>query len=490
MHLSRRVLWKQGLFLVPQHLQQQELAFDDAVSTAWQMGQMHGHGVWRLRFREPLDGRVGIDVLDLQAVTPDGTFVSAGPEARHRVNAAIEYADAPANLRVQTAGVFLALAREERDIQAVSDPAAGPGTGPTRFVASFEALRDRYDVGQLEERHVELLSYRLRVHVIPDDEGGRNQVADLSRRNELLRIARLKREGERYVVDRSYFPPSLRLDAVAHDSVADAGSLLGRIVRLSNLIAGQIDGFASEKRDRGMAMDLTSSQNLPMFLVLATLYRQAATFRQFAEQERVHPATVYFHLRQAVAELAAFSAETDYLGGVNAASGGQVQGRLPPYDHDDIGHVFDEAIRCLKRLLDALSMSSAMSIELEFDGRSTWTADVPDEFFDGRSPGFFVVVESALSNEDVDKRLNDRKIGPSAEMSDLIDRRIEGLRIDYRRYPPPQLPQRSDRYTYYEVDQDHIYWGRIKRHRNIQLFCPELVEESVRVKLVKTVAER
>jgi predicted component of type VI protein secretion system len=75
-------------------------------------------------------------------------------------------------------------------------------------------------------------------------------------------------------------------------------------------------------------------------------------------------------------------------------------------------------------------------------------------------------------------------------MQDLIDRRLRGLELRFCPYPPEQLPQRSNRYTYFEVDQDDAYWKLIDQGGNIQLFCPELAGQEARIKLVKTLSER
>jgi predicted component of type VI protein secretion system len=81
MRNNRQLYWAQGLFLTPQHLQQQDLFHQGERQYLWRLAQPFGWGIRALKIREEGLAANTIEILRCEIVTRDGLVMQAGPEA-------------------------------------------------------------------------------------------------------------------------------------------------------------------------------------------------------------------------------------------------------------------------------------------------------------------------------------------------------------------------------------------------------------------------
>ncbi|MBX9593791.1 MAG: type VI secretion system baseplate subunit TssK [Roseomonas sp.] len=471
-----RLLWSEGLFLTPQHLQQQDRVHAAAVAAVWREALPFRWGIARLEMREDALARGLVDVTAVTAITRDGVFVKAGGDGG--TNARIRSVPLGGTV-IGSAILHLCLAREQPDIPTVAT-AAELERGERlarRHVAEEREVADADDPRQPDRILVSRLPFLLQLAVVPEGPAGEAALRALKQDFDTLPIARILPKGEGHALDADFLPPALSIGAIPR--------LLHRVASLADRLMGRIAEIEPELGTRRLQAEPGVPPTITIFLILRSLHEHASALLQSAEMKETHPAELYHRLRQAVADFAAFHPSVSLRGEVAAMGDQPARPALPPYVHDDLGWRLRAAIETLDMLTEGLDSGAQLSVELLHQPPNTWHADIKPEFFDGRISRFFLRVESTMLPSEVEGRLRQRKISCKRENATLIHSNLLGLRIHLLADPPRGLPSRAGRYTYFEVETDDDYWTQIRRSRDIAIFCPELAEREVRIRLFR-----
>lgn len=485
MNVEKPVLWSQGLFLLPQHFQLQDRYHEAARTAQWRLNQTFGWGVESLELTEEGLAEGIVNLHSASGVTRDGVPFELGGEG---ANAVVRPLPLPETVTMKGGDVVLCLARPQPGVDPILRSEADEAAGllRTRFVVDDRQEADAFDPEAPKEgAAIRRLKYLFQlIAVRPEDLQG------LINDFDTLRIGRLEAPGGRLQLKPGSIPPCLSIGAIPRLNQA--------FDKLREAVIDTANDYAEQRRERGLVAEVGTSQDLTLFLILTVLNRCGAALSHLLENPkldyrpgdreppRAHPHEGYRILREVVAELAALSPDYSVFGSRPSEQEGQSQGALLGYNHDALEEVFERGFERAHQLLSQLSTGPAYSVELVHQEGGTWAGEIPPDFFEGRLPKYFLVVESNLPPGEIRESLQDRKIGPPSELNDIIDRRLLGLSITRLDYPPEQLPQRSNRYTYFEIDQTDFYWTKIKEELNIRLYCPELDRDNTRVKLVKT----
>jgi type VI secretion system protein ImpJ len=477
MEPTPRLLWSEGLFLTPQHLQQQDRVHAAAVATVWREALPFRWGIARLEMRDDALARGLVEVTAVTAVTRDGIFVKAGGEGG--TNARIRPLAFGGAGVLGSALVHLCLAREQPDIPVVATPSElerGERLA-RRHVAEEREFADADDPRQPDRILIPRLPFLLQLAVVPEGQAGDAARRALDQDFDTLPIARILPRGEGHALDHDFLPPALTIGAIPR--------LLHRIASLADRLMGRIAEIEPELGTRRLTAELGVPATVTVFLILRSLHEHASALLQTAEVRETHPAELYFRLRQAVADLAAFHPGVSLRGEVASAGDLPARAALPPYAHDDLGWRLRSAIETLDWLTEGLAAGAEISVELQHQPPNTWHADIKPEFFEGRVSRFFLRVESTMLPSEVEMRLRQRKISCKRDNLTLIHSNLLGLSIRRLDDPPRGLPSRAGRYTYFNIETDDSYWTNIRRQRDIAIFCPELAERDVRIRLFR-----
>jgi type VI secretion system protein ImpJ len=307
------VRWEEGLLLSPQHFQEQARRLDRQIELHLDYAAPYHHGLSDPRaLKIELRGDQ-IHVHQIEAVMPDRTIVSrdeGDPELKVGLRAAA------ARVKNATAlMLYLTLPTEERGRPSVT---RDPGDERGRFLAvERPSVLDDVDGGSEEVVPRIVPNLRLRADVEPPA------------RFVSLPIARVRIDGERFVLDHEYVPPCLSVPVV---------SALGQ---QGLRIAGFLRRKAGNLADKVAALSLSSDRAL-----IAELRRQIACLVSgLPELEarlmtgRAHPFELYTALMSAV-------------GHVSGLARDPLPPELPPYDHDDIGAAFLRVERYIERAVE------------------------------------------------------------------------------------------------------------------------------------------
>ncbi|HMQ71084.1 MAG TPA: type VI secretion system baseplate subunit TssK [Rubrivivax sp.] len=423
---TQGVVWSQGLFLQPQHFQQEMRHVEHLVDARVRSAFPHAWGFSELVLDEaalPL-GRIGI--VRASGVLPDGTPFSM-PDA----GALPSPLDVPPDL--QSERVCLAVPRARTGVNEV-DFGDASGDRSARYAAIGVELRDATRVED-DPEPVQLAALRLRL--LRERDAGDAYAA--------LAVARVleRRADGQVLLDRGYLAAQTRIEASGQLS-ATAVLLLGLVRQRAQALAdslGQLGHGVSEVAD---------------FLMLQLLNRFEPVLAQFAAAPSVHP--WHFHLAclQLAGELATFSAA----------------GRRPPgypaYRHDDLQGVFAPVLADLREHLSAPIQRHAVPIELVDRSHGVRTAVVSDTSL-LRSAGFVLGVRAALPPEQLRARFAAQcKLGPVDRIKELVNLQLPGIGLRALPVAPRQLPFHAGSH-YFELDRQGELWKALERSGNLAL---------------------
>lgn len=308
------VHWKEGMLLLPQHLQQfRGFVLGRAEGAALQ-GGVRRYGVRRLETEITAES---VAVRGIDAVLPDGTVVRA-PEECTVPSHSIAEGLARSGGRLD---VWIGVPRQQVGVSVESSGDHRSG----RYRVEVVALRDEVDAGQASERQVEVRRLNARLFVGDEDRDG----------YECLRIARIVRRGDldpEPIIDPSFIPPML--DVTSHPSLSSRLEEVAVALREKNRSLGE------EVASRPFSFALQTGADPESIFKLSATNAHVARLEQLARTGGVHPFDVYLELCQLAGSLAIFTPA-------------RRAPELPIYDHEDLATCFEAAIGAALSMLDA-----------------------------------------------------------------------------------------------------------------------------------------
>lgn len=443
----RPIFWGQGMFLQPQHFQQQDCYHDARLRYALQLLSPFCWGVQALSINETALRNFLVEVERCELVTSEGTTVR------------FQGASLPSNARImprscegalvpdeKPLGVYLGVKRlqgEETNVyEGMDGRAAAPG--PPRRFSLQEVMTPDLFTADVQGCALQYLIHEVRI--LFEDEVASAQDYELVKIAELLRTA----EGQGVVLSKRYIPPSLTVHA--------SGVLESMVREIRDLLTAKGRELSEYKRQHRLHTIEMGSRDTIFLLMMQTVNRYIPLFHHHLEVEPTHPCVLYALLRQLVGELSTFSETIAVLGGP-----------LPAYRHDRLWECFDAAIRITKELLNELTKGPDYVVPLVFDGEY-FAADLEQRFFEGNNRYYLAIKVDMPPRELRHLLMETGKICSHEEMEALRNQALPGVPVDYLEVPPEELPRRAH-CSYFALDHHHYLWKRLEQRQNINVYC-------------------
>ncbi|RQP25375.1 type VI secretion system baseplate subunit TssK [Piscinibacter terrae] len=426
MSLHSKVVWSQGMFMLPHHFQQESRHVDYTLDMRLRATGPHAWGFFELALDESLlaVGRLGLSRAS--GILPDGTPFSI---PQHDAQPAA--LDVPADLKGEIVYLAVALAREGVTQVRFDDTASAD---LFRWQAVTEDLRDHTNASD-EPEPVQTGSLCLRLLRAKDASDG----------YALLGVARVveRRSDHQVVIDRDYIAPQTRIDASQQLSM-QASLLHGLIRQRSTALAGrmgQLSHGVSEMAD---------------FLMLQSLNRAEPVFRQHALAPTAHPLDLYLACVQLAGDLATFT------------SSKRQAPEYPLYRHDDLHASFAPVIADLRRMMSTVLERNAMQIDLADRSHGVRMAVFPDADL-ARSSNFVLAVNAQMPAEQLRSRFPAQsKLGPAERLRELVNLHLPGIALRPLPTAPRQLPFHAG-FHYFELDRGGELWKQLERSGSLAL---------------------
>lgn len=420
MSSNNKVIWSEGMFLRPQHFQQQDRFVERLVEArTGSLGRYHW-GIQELAIdSEPLSlGKISI--ANIKAIFPDGTPLLA-PESENLP----DVLDVPENTRDEI--IYLCI------------PLKRPG--------SQESVRDQEDFPQAR---YQTYNFDARNSASASGESARIQVGKLRACLKLgsedlsgyatIGIARiLERQPDKPVqLDTSYIAPVLHCEA--------SSEIKAYIEEVKGLMQQRGEALSHRLSDSGRA----GSAEIADYMLLQVINRVEPMIHHLANLSSVHPLTLYTELLQLSGELSTFTATN------------KRPPEIPPYLHENLQQTYAGLFNSLRQSLSMVLEQSATSLELVERKYGIHVAPITDPSLT-KSASFVMAVKADIQGDLLRSRFpTQAKIAPVESIRDLISTQMPGLKMRALPVAPRQIPYHAG-FTYFEIDRAGDLWSAMQR---------------------------
>lgn len=413
-----KVVWSEGLFLRPQHFQQETRYLERFIELRSGVLRPHPWGFSELKL-DPDLLRIGkIGLASARGVFPDGTPFDIPDD-----DVAPTPLEVGENVRDCEVHLVLPLHRSgAQDVAAADDEDAVV----RHVVRDYDARDHSTSAESLATLQVAGLNTRL---LLDTDER-----ADYTG----IGIARIVecRVDKQVVLDDSYIASALDVHAMRR--------LAGFITELQGLLHHRGEALAARASQSGKG-----AAELSDFLMLQAVNRYEALVAHLAAQHGLHPEELFRLLVQIAGELATFTTK------------GQRPGQLPTYRHDDLKASYEPVMRMIRDSLSMVLEQTAIPIPLKERAYGIRVGALSDTTLLDQA-NFVLAVSASMPAEELQARFPSQvKIGSVETIRDLVNSALPGIPIRPLGAAPRQIPFHAGS-IYFQLDRGSEYWTSLR----------------------------
>ena len=442
--MTSKVLWGEGLFLLPHHFQQQDQYHEQRLHASLRAVHPYAWGVQDIAVDEGALATGTLRILRLALRFPDGELVEA--PAEDALPEQVTLAPHPPGRLVTWYAALPALKPFGGNVGA-----PGEAGNAARFVQDNRATPDLYT--HAARTQVAYLNKTLRL--VSEFEPRDNYV-----HLPLLRLRALADGG--FALDPAFVAPSL--------CVASA-PLLGRQLRslLSALQARVGDLLAHHREPRRDVIEFRSG-DIASFWLLHTASAAVATLSHHLHHTRLHPERLYEQLLGVAGALMTFSKKW-------------MLADLPPYDHANPAPAFERVHQIIHELLGTVIASQYVDIPL---------TEVRPSYFNGtfdaakvtETSTFYVAVNAAMPALELVEAVPLRfKAGAPDDVEKCVLAAIPGVCLTHAEQPPAALPVRPGT-CYFALDTRGDLALRMRKAQSVAIYVPSASFPELKLQLI------
>ncbi len=404
-----KVMWTEGMFLQPQHFQQQDRYVSRTIDGRFRMSVPYGWGFFSLAIDEAALHQGKLALTQASGVFRDGTPFSLPAD-----DPAPLAIDIPGDVRDERVVLALALLRPgvaESDVEDVS------ASMPARFQATELEVADSH-AASLRQAPLQIGRLNLRLMLERDANDGFSCLG-------VARIVERRTDG-RILLDPQHLPVLLH---VPENTVAD-----GYLREIIGLLHQRGETLAARLAQPGRA----GVGEITDFLLLQICNR----YEPLLVHARRSPV---FHTEQFYALLLSLS------GDLSTFNESKRPRELVAYNHDDPAHCFHVLMSDLRQSLSMVREQSAIPIELQERKHGIKVALIPDIDLQ-RTAVFVLAVNAQMNGEQLRARFPTQvKIGPTERFADLVNLQLPGVGLRALPVAPRQIPFHAG-FCYFELE--------------------------------------
>ena len=426
MSYRSKVVWSEGLFLRPQHFQQQDRYLERSLGLRSAALRAHGWGFSELRIDRDLLKLGKVAISSASGVFPDGTPFSMPDD---------DELPAPIDIdeMVRDRLVYLCLPVKQPEAQEID-------------LAGSEDVLARYDCRELDVRDVTSqaagtapmqvgsLSTRLLLESDDQSEYSRIPVAHV-----------VEAKVDKQVLLHDTFIPSV--------CNTNSSSVLDGFV---NELLGKLNHRSEELASRAAATGRGGAAEIGDFLMLQVINRFQPLLKHLAAESQVHPEDLYRVCIMAAGELATFYHAT------------KRSPDFPPYKHHDLRDSFDPVFAALREAMGTEMDTRATSIQLKKKKYGISVATVADmSLF--HAADFVLAVNADMPAETLRGQFPAHiKIGSVEKIRELVNLGLPGIQLMPLPVAPRQIPYHSG-FAYFQLDRSNPLWTQLSSSGGIAI---------------------
>ncbi|WP_298771905.1 type VI secretion system baseplate subunit TssK [uncultured Shewanella sp.] len=413
----KKVVWSEGMFISPQHFQQQERYLESYIKSYHHFNHSSDLGLF--------DIDIDIDLLKIgkfgvkhsSGIFPDGSPFHTDYEMVIDIPD-----DAVGKL------IYLVLPIYRQGIQEVTfEESSG-----IRHRAMMQSIFDSSRQGtEAEEIELSILNISLKI------EG--EDLEDYT----LIEIARIKEKkiDGGVILDQTYIPPCLQI-GVSDYILTSLKEIHADLISHGQNLANKLSVDNSVKADQIVASD---------YIMLQTIARWTPQVYVWLNKNKVSPQILYYYLCTMVGEFSAL--KSTFLS------------HFEDFDCHNMFPLFSRLFGDLKVLLRQGRESSVTILNWDntlFDKRRLLRIKVMDSVL-YNSSRILLAVSCSLGMAETSKQfIASSKLGGNNRIAELVRNSMSGIPLTVLPFAPNELKSRANK-AYFELDTDSPYWQEIVR---------------------------
>jgi type VI secretion system protein ImpJ len=438
MSIKNKILWGEGLFLRPQHFQQQDLYHEHRLHASVKALHPYIWGVASLRVDEDALSNNTLRIQEMALIFQDGEIYNAPGE--DALPDGIDLGQMTQSLQSIT---FYAALPAFKHFGGNFGAAGQPSNG-ARFAQVNLDTPDLYT----QAAEAELAYLRKSLRLVSEAEPRDSCISF-----PVLRLRRLSTGG--FETDRSFVPPSL--------SVGSSPMLFLQLRRLIDALQAKVNALYGHHREPSKHVIEFRSGDMSSFWLLHTASSAYASLVHYFHHPALHPERLYEQLLGLAGALMTFS-KTHTLAD------------LPPYRHDEPGPAFAKVHAIIRELLDTVISSRYFSIALTETKPSYHHGMLDSGKIDGGTVLYLAVAADMPALELVDIVPVRFKVGAPDDVDKFVLSAMPGVRLQHAPQVPAAVPVRPDVH-YFSLEAKGPLYERMLNAQSISIYVPTGMRE-------------
>jgi len=413
--MQQKVVWQEGMFMRPQHFQQDNRYFLDELMLRTKELSVNGWGFFNIQIDTHYLSSGKIVINHASGIMPDGTlfYVDA------KIDALSLELKAEDNLK----SLYLALPITIQNSDEIHYE--DQKNRLTRYVAQTVESLPNTNVGESSETDILCARYNFKLLLEDDVNEGYVKI-------KIGNIGDISASGS-VSMDEEYMPTFLHLHA--------AKELLSKMNELVSTLSYRI-----EKLSQKLSDTTVQATELGDYLMLQLLNKAQSRLHYYFTQDKIHPNELFLELTSLVGELAIFMKKEKRI--------------LEPflYDHEHQGESFRKIIAELNDMLSMVLEQNSIALPVQKQKYGIYTVQIAEKSIITNSS--FVFAIKADLEDDVLKKLllSNLKMGSIETIRDLVNYHLGGYKLKALATAPRQIPYKVN-YLYFKVelqDEDKV----------------------------------
>jgi type VI secretion system protein ImpJ len=429
-----KVLWGEGLFLRPQHFQQQDAYHEWRLAQAVRGLHPYAWGVRSIKVDTDALQAGRLRLTELQMVLPDGELYNAPAEDELPEPMALDTAFGQGNEVVlhvaaaplRTNGSNFASTRDEADTAA-------------RYYQVQKDVEDQYTDAAAAQ--LSLLGKSVKLISEHDPRGHLVTMP-------VLRVRRNATGG--FELDPRYVPPSLTIQA--------SPVVFLYLRRLLDVLQAKVDALYGFHREPSKNIIEFRSGDVASFWLLHTASGAYASLAHLMRHPGLHPERLFQRLLELAGALMTFSK-------------GFTLADLPAYDHANPGPAFFRLDHIIRELLETVISTRYFGISLSEVRPSFHQGRLDAQQITGATNLYLGVSASMPPAELVDAVPLRFKIGAPEDVEKLVLSALPGVPLSHSVQVPAAIPVRPGAY-YFALEPRGALYERMMQAQAVSIYVP------------------
>lgn len=428
-----RIMWSEGMFLLPQHFQYQDEYHQRQLTESRHSTSPFHWGVQAVSFDEGALEQGMLRLTRLKMVFPDGTLIDAPQHDPLPPGRDLNELDRNGEVKIYVA---LRVSEPWSPSYLYQD---APRHGGRRYVQRFEELPDLNE-GALENE-LGMLDLNATLLMEGDSLDGYT----------CCPVALLRRSAAGgFALDTEQFmPPSLHIGA--------AGLPLNIATRLIGILQARSEALAGRRRERADQVAEFGSSDVTLFWLLNTLNRAYPQLAHLLANPGLHPENLYRFLADLAASLMTFSLS-------------HTLSDIPEYDHRNPAAALLGLETIVRDLLEVVVPNQYIPIPLEQTRPSYFVGRLNDARL--KNADFYISVHADMPGSQILELVPRAfKVGPSEEIEVVVNTAMPGATLTHAQRLPSSIPARLDNH-YFAIEPQGAVYQRMMDSQAIAFYVP------------------